>query len=112
MIEFEERKVYYKCNKTNSDGDKCIECKEDWFDISKEGLCVDNEHCEKKDEDSGMCIKCNEDDGFSLNFCLNKHYGCVETYLNKNCLRCDANYQKKCISSFSYTQSPTHVALI
>ena len=85
VIEDEEKKFYFRCNKTNEEGNACEVC-EEGYTLNKKGLCVDEEHCVKKDEDD-KCIKCqNDEEGV---FCLNKDFGCVEIYYNNNCLQCN-----------------------
>ena len=84
-IEDEEKKFYFRCNKTNEKGTACEICEEGYI-LNKNGLCVDEEHCVEKDEDNN-CIKCkNDEEGV---FCLNKDFGCVEIYYNNNCLECN-----------------------
>ena len=84
-IEDEEKKFYFRCNKTNEEGTACEICEEGYI-LNKNGLCVDEEHCVEKDEDNN-CIKCqNDEEGV---FCLNKDFGCVEIYYNNNCLECN-----------------------
>lgn len=82
-IESEEKKFYYRCIKTNKEGDACEKCL-DGFDLIN-GLCVDNEHCYDKSED-GNCFKCQNDNNGM--FCLNKDFGCIEIFY-KNCLECN-----------------------
>ena len=74
--------AFYNCKKTNENGDACQICEES-FDV-KDGYCFNNEMCESYE--GGICEKCkgNEDD----DYCLNKNFGCVWTYVS-NCLRCD-----------------------
>ena len=42
----EEKKFYYRCNKTNQEGPEWAECIDNY--ILKDGLCVDEEHCVEK----------------------------------------------------------------
>ena len=84
----EEEKFYYRCNMTNDNGDRCAICDEG-FILSENGLCVDDKNCIEKDE-NGQCKKCKSDEENS--FCLNKDFGCVETFYTENdCLECDDN---------------------
>ena len=82
-IKDEESKHYFRCIKTNEEGDACEICEEGF--ILENGLCIDNEHCVEKDKD-GSCKKCQKDDFES--FCLNKDFGCVQEYTNY-CLECN-----------------------
>ena len=82
-IEYEEKKIYYKCNIINDEGRACELCL-DRYVLNDNGLCVDNIHC--IEEKNGICQKCkNDEDQF---FCLNNLFGCVETY-NEGCLECN-----------------------
>ena len=98
FIENEDEKFYFRCNKTNKEGNSCEICL-DGFKVNEDGLCVsDDSLCEEiKDE---ICQKCKNDDG---NYCLNKEFGCVETY-NDNCLECndilDFDYCTKCFEGY------------
>ena len=99
-INDEDKKYYYKCNKTNSEGTNCESCV-DGYTLNDKGLCIDNSHC--IEETDGICKKCqkNEDDNF--NYCLNSDLGCVETDL-ENCLECndifDFNKCSKCLENY------------
>ena len=44
-----EKKYYYKCNKTNEEGNECEKCI-DGYDL-KNGLCFDNSQCGEKNEE-------------------------------------------------------------
>ena len=82
----ENIKIYYKCIKTNEDGNKCEECV-DGFELKEEGYCVNVDKCQEVND--GICVKCEDvDNNNELSFCANKVLGCVETTA-KNCLRCD-----------------------
>ena len=97
-IKDEESKYYYRCNKTNEEGDACEVCEEGY--VLENGLCVDKEHCEEKNED-GDCIKC-KNDGFEM-FCLNKDFGCIQFYTD-HCLKCNNNLEldkcTKCLDGY------------
>ena len=75
----EDKKYFYKCNRTNEEGNGCEICIEG-FNLNNEGLCVDEIHCEEKND--GVCVKCQE------GFCLNNMFGCVEMFFD-NCLECN-----------------------
>ena len=81
----EDTKFYYKCNKTNENGNECEICISG-KNLDDNGLCVDNEHCIKEKND--VCKKCGKKDNEYLDYCLNSEFGCVETYA-KNCLECN-----------------------
>ena len=84
-IESEEKKFYFRCNRTNKEGTGCEICVEGYE--LKNGICVDNDHCDEIDE-NGNCIKCqNEKNDI---FCLNKLFGCINIFY-ENCLECN-NY--------------------
>ena len=83
-IEEESEKIYYKCVETNEDGTVCEKC-ELPFEVGKNGLCVNSYDCEEKDGDK--CLKCKEDTEW-YHRCLNKEFGCVETFF-AGCLKCD-----------------------
>ena len=98
-IKNEDKKLYFRCNRTNEDGDRCKICR-DGYIVSSEGLCVDVEHCSEKDKE-GKCIKCKIDEnGY---YCLNKDFGCIETYFD-DCLECGNNLDfdkcTKCIDGY------------
>ena len=83
-IENEDKKFYYRCNKTNEEATACEICLKG-YTLNEEGLCVDDIHCEEKDEND-VCLKCLDDDNGS--YCLNKDFGCVHTFYG-NCLECN-----------------------
>ena len=91
----EENKFYYKCNETNSEGNACEVCLNDYYDLNDEGLCIDNINCEETV--NADCIKCQS------GFCLNKDFGCVESFYG-NCLEChntlDFDICSKCIEGY------------
>ena len=91
----EEKKFYYRCNRTNKEGNACEVCIDNY--ILKDGLCVDEEHCIEKNED-GNCKKCLNDDENS--FCLNYDFGCVDLFFDY-CLECnDILDLEKCTKCF------------
>ena len=96
----EEKKFYYRCNKTNEEGTACKICI-NGLNLNDDGLCIENDHCiEEKNE---ICKKCKRKDNEYLDYCLNTDFGCVETYI-ENCLECEdiLNFNKctKCIEGF------------
>ena len=101
VIISEEKKFYFKCNRTNSEGTECELCL-DGYEV-KNGLCVDHLHCDEKDDD-GNCIKCITTDEDYYYHCLNKNFECVETYLD-GCAICnndlfDFDNCTKCLDGF------------
>ena len=88
----EEKEFYYKCKKTDEEGNKCESCINGYW-LNEKGLCVNDKGCKEMDEKENKCISCNE------NFCLNEDFECVETTTN-NCLECgnksDFNQCTKC----------------
>ena len=83
----ENKKFYYKCNRTNDEGNGCEICL-DGFSLNENGLCLDKINC--KEEKDGICVKCtnNDEDRVFHYHCLNNVFGCVETIL-ENCLECN-----------------------
>ena len=81
----EEDKFYYRCNRTNKEGNKCAICL-DGYELSEDGLCVDTIHCTKKE--NGICVKCKNNREYSS--CLNSDFGCVPTSYMK-CIECNNN---------------------
>ena len=80
----EEKKIYFRCNRTNKEGTECEVCIEG-YNLSN-GLCKENFHCiEEKD---GICQKCHN--SFSYHFCLNEDFGCIQIFYD-NCLECNNN---------------------
>ena len=105
IIISEEKKFYYKCNITNKEGTACDICFND-FSLTKNGLCIDDNHCaEKKDE---ICKKCLDFDDEYFKHCLNSEFGCVETYL-EGCEECnnilDFNNCTKCYKGFDLNEN-------
>ena len=84
-IRDEDKKYYFRCNRTNEEGTKCEICDEN-LSLDDNGLCIDNIHCEEKNAD-GSCKKCKNEKGRT--YCSNKIFGCVDISLVKNCLECD-----------------------
>ena len=74
-IKNEDKKYYFRCNRTNLEGNKCEICM-NGFTLNEDGLCIDKLHC--KEEKDGKCIKCsNNDEDTHLLFCLNNIFDCV-----------------------------------
>ena len=91
----EEKKFYYRCNKTNKEGNACEECIDNY--ILKNGLCIDDDHCVDKNED-GICKKCLNNEEYS--FCLNSNFGCFDLFFDY-CLECnDVLDLEKCTKCF------------
>ena len=105
VIEDEEKKYYYRCNRTNKEGTGCEICLEG-FSLTEDGLCVDLENCEEKKED-GTCEKCLNDEESYYFYCVNEIFGCVETY-EHNCLECsdifELNKCTKCLEGFELNE--------
>ena len=76
----EDKKYYYKCNKTNEEGNRCEICIDGYY-INENGLCVNYENCIEKNLDD-TCKKCKN------YFCLNEYFGCKE-FDYDNCLECN-----------------------
>ena len=81
-VQNEEKKFYYKCNKTNVGGNGCEICLNQYE--LKNGLCVDDMHCIEKKEN--ICQKCQNKENET--YCLNHIFGCIEIFFD-NCLKCD-----------------------
>ena len=98
-ITSEEKLFYFRCKKTNKEGNACEECLEG-YKLSKDGLCIDEIHCVEKNEDNS-CIKCFKDE--ENIFCLNQIFGCVEGFFD-GCLQCnvilDLDFCNKCFDGF------------
>ena len=76
----EDKKFYYRCKRTNKEGNKCEICIDEYI-TDENGLCIDKENCAEKNED-GKCLKC-------LNkYCLNEYFGCQEVN-HYNCMECN-----------------------
>ena len=82
IINDETIKYYYRCNRTNEEGDSCETCIQG-FELNKNGLCINESFCQEKEDDN--CIRCKND--YEL-YCLNKYFGCIETRI-ENCLECN-----------------------
>ena len=86
LIKSEDKKFYYKCNKTNDEGTSCESCLYGYF-LKDNGLCYNDKYCLEKDKD-GICNNCTlHDDNYDF-LCLNSIFGCVGTYYS-NCLKCN-----------------------
>ena len=98
-IDNNEKKIYYRCNRTNEEGTACHICMEGYL-LNENGLCIDEKHCELKNED-GTCLKCQDDE--NGHYCLNKDFGCVDSFYG-NCLECNDNVDfsecTKCAEGF------------
>ena len=96
----ENKKFYYKCNKTNEEGTKCSICA-NGLNPDVQGFCFDSIHC--IEEKNGVCQKCGRKENEYVDYCLNSAFGCVET-LTENCLECDnildLNRCSKCIDGY------------
>ena len=69
----------------------------------KNGLCIDYEHCSEK-KDDGTCKRCKKFEDEDYEQCLNKDFGCVESFFDKNCIECNDLYNigicTKCIDGY------------
>ena len=112
IIEEEEDKMYYKCNRTNEEGTKCEICL-DGYELDENGLCVDIIHCEEKNED-GSCKRCIKDEDTYYFYCSNKMFGCIET-LDYYCLECNDIFElkkcTKCIEGYELNENNDCVEL-
>lgn len=99
----EDAKFFFKCLQTNEKGTACEIC-EGGLEVDENGNCVNVNACEEKDED-GKCKMCKLKSTDYTYFCLNKYYGCVDTYAI-NCIECDniKNLRKctKCKEGFDF----------
>ena len=84
-INEEFEKKYFRCAKTNKEGNACIECLEG-LNLNEEGLCINEMDCSEKEDDK--CVYCTNNKHPWKNSCLNEIFGCVETN-DDNCYRCD-----------------------
>ena len=86
-INEKDKKYYYKCKFLNGNVNKCKIC-ENSLIPNKEGICYDEMHCREKDK-NGICQKCQKEnlEGY-YSYCLNKYFGCIDSFLN-NCIKCD-----------------------
>ena len=73
VLENEDKKYYFRCNRTNREGTKCEICDNNLI-LDENGLCIDYLHCEEKNE-NGTCKKCQNDN--EENYCLNKELWCI-----------------------------------
>ena len=86
IIISEDKKFYYKCNRTNEEGTACENCIYGFY-LNDNGLCYNDLDCLEKNED-GTCKNCTiHNDDYNY-LCLNSIFGCVETYYS-NCLECN-----------------------
>ena len=77
-INKEEDIIYYRCNMTNEEGDKCGSCLDD-YRLNNKGLCEYDSFCEEFDGDKN-CKKCiPDDDKEYFYYCLNSQIGCTIT---------------------------------
>jgi len=90
----EEKMFYFKCNRTNEEGNKCQKCI-NGYNLNEKGLCVNDKGCKKKE--GNKCTECN------VNYCMNNNFECVSTN-DKYCLECndilDFNKCTKCQEGF------------
>ena len=99
----EDKKYYYRCNRTNKEGTACEVCLEG-FILNEDGICVDEMHCiDKKD---GKCQRCQNDENGM--FCLNKYFGCEEIY-DRGCWECNNLFDlfscTKCLEGYELNQN-------
>ena len=80
----EDKKFYFRCNKTNNDSTACEECNYGLI-LDKNGLCVDEKNCFIKNDD-GTCKQCGDE---KANYCLNNIFGCVRILGYSYCLECN-----------------------
>ena len=92
QIKNETDKKYFACNKTNEEGDACVDCLFG-FKVGEKGLCMNMDNCTVRENGDGICLKCDE------NFCLNDDFGCIKSY-DPNCTKCnnftDFNWCTEC----------------
>ena len=84
IIISEEKKFYFRCNKTNNEGTSCEVCLND-YSLNENGLCIDNDLCDE--EKDGVCQKCIDNNFYY--YCLNKDFGCIENLFGEGCLECN-----------------------
>ena len=103
-ISKEEQIIFYRCSKTNDEGNSCEICVNN-YTVNENGLCIDKNACIERDE-TGKCLQCNNDE--SNTFCLNDQFECVETYAD-NCLECNNIFNfdicTKCANGFELDES-------
>lgn len=81
--------VCFHCKKTNKDGTACREC-QNGYELGDNGLCRPEGSC-LEENDEGVCTKCRRSTTEKLSsksFCINKKFGCIESY-SHGCLKCD-----------------------
>ena len=105
-IDKEEDKFIFGCKFTNEDGTKCEKCSGE-RKMNNEGICIDENICDKKDE-NGACIKCVQREYPNQFYCINKEFGCVDTFA-WNCEQCDdvtnLSYCNKCQEGYELTEN-------
>ena len=99
----DELKFYYRCNKTNTEGNKCETCVDD-YRANDKGLCEYDGFCQEFDQ-GGNCKKCIQDNEEEyIYYCLNSQFGCTITSV-RGCEICDdvTNFDKcdKCREGFT-----------
>ncbi len=106
-IEDESKQIFYKCLKTNKKATACETCMDN-YTLTEDGYCIDEIHCIEKN-DNGECIKCQEADELGDGYCLNKIYGCAESFISEGCIRCDdfLNFDDctKCAEGYKLVES-------
>ena len=86
IIENEDEKFYFNCNRTNLEGNACEECINGFY-IGKEGYCIDFRKC--IEEIDGECLRCtDEKTDYGYDYCANKYLGCIEIFF-EGCSKCD-----------------------
>ena len=84
IIENETFIIYFACEFTNKEGNKCEKCLEG-YEVGEEGYCIDKERCIERENGNGVCLKCKEE------YCANDVYGCVDSHY-ANCEKCNNLY--------------------
>ena len=99
----EDKKYYYRCNRTNKEGTACEVCLEG-FILNEDGICVDKIHC--IDKKGGKCQRCQNDENGM--FCLNEYFGCEEIY-DRGCWECNNLFDlfscTKCLEGYELNQN-------
>ena len=81
-----EKLFYFRCNRTNSESTACELCIEG--SELRDGLCFDEQHCVERNDD-GTCKRCQRTEDEYFEQCLNDIFGCIESYYEQNCLKCN-----------------------